>query len=159
MSANIYQFSARNYRDEVIELSQYKGNVVLIVNTASRCGFTPQYKALENIYTQFKGKGFAILAFPCGQFGQEKTNNTDIKAFCDLQFSITFDLFSKVNVNGVNTHPLFTHLKKHAPGILGTECIKWNFTKFLVNKQGNVVKRFAPTTSPNALVKHITNLL
>jgi len=160
MNTRIYQFSADNYRGESIELSAYIGKVVLIVNTASECGFTDQYKGLQALYEKYNDQGFEILAFPCNQFKQqEKGSNSDIKSFCDLQFNIKFDLFSKIEVNGENAHPLYNFLKKQAPGVLGTESIKWNFTKFLINKEGEVVNRFATITKPVKLEKHIKNLL
>lgn len=160
MSNNIYQFNADNYRGEQVDLSDYSGKVVLIVNTASECGFTDQYKGLQELYNTYSEQGLAILAFPCNQFKQqEKGSNADIKSFCDLQFNITFDLFSKIDVNGVNTHPLFDFLKQQAPGILGTKSIKWNFTKFLVNKEGDVIKRFATVTKPHQLENSIKSLL
>jgi len=160
MSNNIYQFNADNYRGEQVALSDYSGKVVLIVNTASECGFTPQYEGLQKLYDTYKEQGLAILAFPCNQFKQqEKGSNADIKSFCDLQFNITFDLFSKIDVNGANTHPLFDFLKQQAPGILGTKSIKWNFTKFLVNKEGDVIKRFATVTKPHQLENSIKSLL
>lgn len=160
MSDNIYQFNAENYKGEKVELSDYAGKVVLIVNTASECGFTYQYKGLQELYNKYHEQGLAILAFPCNQFKQqEKASNADIKSFCDLQFNITFDLFSKIEVNGANTHPLFDFLKQQAPGILGTKSIKWNFTKFLVNKEGQVIKRFATATKPHQLESSIQALL
>ena len=158
--ANFYQLSAKNYRDENINMSVYQGKVVLIVNTASECGFTNQYEGLQSLYEQYEEKGLTILAFPCNQFKQqEKKSNTEIKSFCDLQFNITFDLFSKIDVNGNNTHPLYDFLKEQAPGFLGTKSIKWNFTKFLVNKNGDVVKRFATITKPEQLKVNIEALL
>jgi glutathione peroxidase len=160
MAQTIYDFSAENYKNELVELSQYQGKVLLVVNTASACGFTPQYAGLEDVYRQYQNRGFEILAFPCNQFGkQEQGDNASIKLFCDLHFNISFALFSKIDVNGTSTHPLFEHLKNTAPGILGTKRIKWNFTKFLINKQGEVVKRYSPTTKPATLVTDIENLL
>lgn len=160
MHTRIYQFTANNYRGEKVELSQYVGKVVLIVNTASECGFTDQYKGLQALYEQYNEQGLEILAFPCNQFKQqEKGSNADIKAFCDLQFNIKFDLFSKIDVNGPNAHPLYNFLKTQAPGILGTKSIKWNFTKFLINKEGEVVKRFATITKPHQLEPAIKSLL
>ncbi|RHW77018.1 glutathione peroxidase [Colwellia sp. RSH04] len=157
---NIYQFKANNYRNEEVNFNQYKGHVLLIVNTASECGFTPQYKGLQNLYDQYKAKGFEVLAFPCNQFKQqEKGDNQEIKQFCDLHFNISFPLFAKIEVNGVNTHPLYNFLKEEAPGILGSKSIKWNFTKFLVNKEGKVVKRFAPTTKPENIASSIEAIL
>jgi len=160
MSNNIYQFSATNNSGETVDLSTYKDKVVLIVNTASACGFTPQYEGLQELYQKHQQQGLAVLAFPCNQFKeQEKGSDADIKQFCDLRFNIKFPLFSKVDVNGDNTHPLFDYLKSQAPGILGSKSIKWNFTKFLVNKNGEVVKRYAPTTKPKAIEADIEKLL
>lgn len=160
MNSRIYQFSADNYRGENIELSAYAGKVVLIVNTASECGFTDQYKGLQALYEKYNAQGLEILAFPCNQFKQqEKGSNSDIKTFCDLQFTIKFDLFSKIDVNGENAHPLYQFLKSQAKGFLGSKSIKWNFTKFLINKEGEVVQRFATVTKPYKLEKNIKALL
>lgn len=160
MHSRIYQFSADDYRGEKVELSKFVGKVVLIVNTASECGFTNQYQGLQKLYEKYKEQGLEILAFPCNQFKeQEKGSNADIKTFCDLEFNITFDLFAKIDVNGKNAHPLYNFLKKQAPGILGTQSIKWNFTKFLVNKEGEVIKRFATITKPKQLEYDIQKLL
>jgi glutathione peroxidase len=159
MNNTIYQFSAADYRDQTIDLSKYKDKVLLIVNTASACGFTSQYQGLQALYSKYQDQGFEILAFPCNQFKQqEKGTNSEIKSFCDLQFNIKFDLFGKVDVNGESAHPLFKFLKKQAPGILGSESIKWNFTKFLVNKNGEVIKRFATMTKPSAIESDIKRL-
>lgn len=155
-----YDFKAQDIAGKEIDLSQYKGKVLLIVNTASDCGFTPQYKGLEQVYDQFKDKGAVVLGFPCNQFGgQEPKAEAEIGAFCEKNFGVTFPLFSKVDVNGSDAHPLFQHLKKAAPGLLGTEAIKWNFTKFLVKKDGSVYKRYAPSTKPEELVQDIEKLL
>lgn len=160
MTENIYQFTAQNYRGEQVNLSDYEGKVLLIVNTASACGFTPQYEGLQKLYDTYKDQGLEILAFPCNQFGQqEKGNNEEIKSFCDLHFNIQFPLFDKIDVNGDNAHPLYKFLKSEATGILGTQAIKWNFTKFLVNKNGDVIERFAPTTKPEAMESTIKALL
>tara|TARA_R110000744_G_scaffold26224_2_gene64711 strand:+ start:4079 stop:4561 length:483 start_codon:yes stop_codon:yes gene_type:complete len=160
MNNNIYQFSANNNIGEPVALSTYQGKVMLVVNTASACGFTPQYAGLEDLYKQFKDQGLAVLAFPCNQFGkQEKGDNNEIKDFCDLNFNISFELFSKIEVNGESTHPLFEHLKSEAPGILGSKSIKWNFTKFLVNRQGKVIKRYSPTTKPADIASDISAIL
>ena len=157
---NIYQFSVHNNKEEMIELTQFSDKVLLIVNTASNCGFTPQYKGLQSLHDSFQAKGFEILAFPCNQFKQQESgNNEEIQQFCDLHFNIKFPLFSKIDVNGNNAHPLFNFLKKEAPGILGSKSIKWNFTKFLVNRQGEVVKRYAPATKPEAITADIEKLL
>ena len=153
-------FDAQDIAGKPVDLSQYKGKVLLIVNTASKCGFTPQYKGLEQVYQQFKDKGAVVLGFPCNQFGgQEPEGEAAIGAFCEKNFGVTFPLFSKVDVNGDAAHPLFQHLKKAAPGLLGTEAIKWNFTKFLVKKDGSVYKRYAPSTAPKELVGDIEKLL
>ncbi len=155
-----FDFKAEDIAGKPVDLSQYKGQVLLIVNTASKCGFTPQYKGLEKVYEQFKDKGAVVLGFPCNQFGgQEPEGEAEIGAFCEKNFGVTFPLFSKVDVNGGGAHPLFQHLKKSAPGLLGTEAIKWNFTKFLVKKDGTVYKRYAPSTSPEELVGDIEKLL
>ena len=160
MNNSIYQFSAQDYRDEAVDLSIYKDKVVLIVNTASACGFTPQYEGLQKLYDKYKDQGFEILAFPCNQFKeQEKGSNDEIKSFCDLKFNIQFPLFSKIDVNGEQAHPLYKFLKEQAPGIFGTQGIKWNFTKFLINKKGEVVKRIATITKPAAFEEDIKNLL
>lgn len=160
MNYNIYQFSAHNNAGEDIQLSTYKNKVILIVNTASDCGFTPQYEGLQDLYQKYQTQGLEILAFPCNQFKQqEKGDNAAIKQFCDLRFNITFPLFSKIDVNGNNAHPLFNFLKSEAPGVMGSKSIKWNFTKFLVNKAGIVIKRYAPTTKPEAMETDIEKLL
>lgn len=159
MSDSIYQFSANNYKEQVVDFSVYKEKVLLVVNTASQCGFTSQYKGLQDLYEKYNKQGLEVLAFPCNQFKQqEKGSNSEIKSFCDLHFNITFDLFSKVDVNGEAAHPLFKFLKKQAPGLLGTESIKWNFTKFLVNRNGEVVKRFGSVTKPQAIESDIKRL-
>ncbi|MCI2285365.1 glutathione peroxidase [Colwellia sp. MSW7] len=160
MSNDIYQFSANDTSGQSIDLAQFKNKVMLIVNTASDCGFTPQYEGLQDLYQKYQPEGFEVLAFPCNQFKQqEKGNDAEIKQFCDLRFNIKFPLFSKIEVNGENAHPLFDFLKSEAPGLLGSKGIKWNFTKFLVNKKGEVVKRYAPTTKPEAIESDIKNLL
>ena len=160
MSKNIYQFNAVNNKNETVELSDYQGKVMLIVNTASACGFTPQYKGLQTLYANYQTQGLEVLAFPCNQFKQqEKGSNEEIQQFCDLQFNIKFPLFDKIDVNGDNAHPLFTFLKEQAPGLLGSKGIKWNFTKFLVNKKGEVFKRYAPTTKPADIEADIKQLL
>jgi glutathione peroxidase len=160
MTDTIYTFGAENYKNETVDFTQYQGKTLLIVNTASACGFTPQYAGLEELYQQYKDQGFEILAFPCNQFGQqEKAENREIKKFCDLNFNISFDLFSKIEVNGDGAHPLYQHLKNAAPGILGSKSIKWNFTKFLVDKQGKVLKRYSPTTKPADIASDIAAIL
>ncbi|NHZ35174.1 glutathione peroxidase [Massilia rubra] len=153
-------FKAADLSGTPLDLAMYKGQVVLVVNTASECGFTKQYKGLEAVYQQFRDKGVTVLGFPCNQFGgQEPGSESEIGAFCEKNFGVTFPLFAKVDVNGENAHPLFQHLKKAAPGLLGTERIKWNFTKFLIGKDGSVVKRYAPATKPEELVADIEKLL
>jgi glutathione peroxidase len=157
---NAYDFEAASISGELVGLSRYHGKVLLIVNTASECGFTPQYKGLEEVYQQFRDRGFEVLGFPCNQFGrQEPGTEAEIGAFCEKNYGVTFPLFSKVDVNGDNAHPLFKHLKEAAPGVLGTEGIKWNFTKFLINKDGSVYKRYAPQTKPEEIVGDIDKLL
>lgn len=148
----IYDYSAILNNGKEISLNEYQGKVLLIVNTASACGLTPQYEGLQQLYKKYQHQGFEILAFPCNQFGQqEKGDSEAIKNFCDLNFNISFPLFSKVDVNGDNTHPAFTYLKNNARGFFGSTKIKWNFNKFLVGKDGKVVKRFAPITKPHKL--------
>lgn len=160
VTETVYPFSALNNKNENIELKDYQGKVMLIVNTASACGFTPQYEGLQVLYAEHQAQGLEVLAFPCNQFKQqEKGNNEEIQQFCDLTFNIKFPLFDKIDVNGDNTHPLFAFLKVQAPGILGSKSIKWNFTKFLVNKKGEVVKRYAPTTKPESIKADIEKLL
>lgn len=159
-SASIYDFSATSIKGESISFDTYKDKVLLIVNTASQCGFTPQYKGLQAIYDQYKNQGLVILGFPCNQFGQQEPGNADqIQSFCEINFGVSFPLFQKIEVNGSNAHPLYQYLTKAAPGILGTEGIKWNFTKFLVDRSGKVVKRYPPTTKPEDLAKDIQALL
>ena len=143
-----------------VDLSAYAGKVLLIVNTASKCGFTPQYAGLEALQRRFADKGFAVLGFPCNQFGaQEPGDAEEIRNFCSLTYDVTFPMFAKVDVNGADADPLFTALKKQAPGFLGTGGIKWNFTKFLVDRGGQVVERYAPTTKPEAIEADIAKLL
>jgi glutathione peroxidase len=159
MSNSIYDFSVKNINGEDVSLSQFKGKAMLIVNVASQCGFTPQYEGLEALHREL-GPKVAILGFPCNQFGkQEPGDENEIKNFCSLTYDVTFPLFSKVDVNGSQTHPLYKFLKGEKPGLLGTEAIKWNFTKFLVNAHGEVVKRYAPTDTPDKIKKDIEKLL
>ena len=146
---SVYDFNAKTIDGDFVRLDSYKGTTLLIVNVASKCGFTPQYTGLEQLYRKFKDRGFSILGFPCDQFGhQEPGNEAEIKNFCSTQYGVSFPMFAKIEVNGEKTHPLYQYLKKSQPGVLGTEGIKWNFTKFLVNKDGVVVKRYAPTDTP-----------
>ena len=158
--ASIYDFEALGIDGQPVPLGEFRGRVLLIVNTASACGFTPQYKGLEAVYQQFKDAGVEVLGFPCNQFGaQEKGTEAEIGDFCEKNFGVTFPLFAKIEVNGANAHPLFKELKHAAPGLLGTEAIKWNFTKFLVDRNGRVVKRYAPATAPADLLDDIAKLL
>jgi len=141
----LYDINVKDNNLNNVEMSEYKGKILLIVNVASKCGFTPQYKDLESLYKKYKDQDLEVLGFPCNQFGaQEPGSNEEIQSFCNLNYNVTFKLFDKIDVNGPKTSPLFKHLKNQSPGILGTEGIKWNFTKFLVNKDGEVVKRFSP---------------
>lgn len=158
--STIYDYSAVLNNGQEVSLQDYQGKVLLIVNTASACGFTPQYEGLENLYKEFAGQGLEILAFPCNQFGkQESGSNDEIKDFCDLNFNISFPLFRKIDVNGDATHPLYKELKAQAPGFLGSKNIKWNFTKFLVDKEGNVIDRYGSVTKPETLKEDIRKLL
>jgi glutathione peroxidase len=147
----VYDFEATDISGKTRKLSEFSGKVLLIVNTASACGFTPQYAGLETLYETYKDD-LVVLAFPCNQFGeQEKGDSEEIKTFCDLNFNVKFPLFSKVDVNGDDAHPLYRYLTHEVPGILGTEAIKWNFTKFLIGRDGNPVKRYAPQVTPEAI--------
>ena len=155
-----YDFSARDIDGNEQPLSKYKGEALLIVNVASKCGFTPQYTGLEALHKEYHDKGFEVLGFPCDQFGhQEPGDEAEIKNFCSLTYDVTFPMFAKVEVNGSGADPLFKHLKKAAPGALGTERIKWNFTKFLIDADGNVVKRYAPMDKPAAIERDVKKLL
>jgi glutathione peroxidase len=157
---SIHDFSARLLNGEEVSLSRWRGQVLLIVNTASACGFTPQYAGLEDLYEQFGGDGLTVLGFPCNQFGeQEPGDAATISEFCARNYRVTFPLFEKIEVNGPDAHPLFHHLKKEKSGLLGTESIKWNFTKFLVDRGGKVVARYAPQTKPEELEGPIRKLL
>ena len=159
-TSSIYDLSATSLEGNLIDLSTYKGQVLLIVNTASQCGFTPQYQGLESLYKKYGSQGLVVLGFPCNQFGQQEPGSAiDIQSFCETRFGVSFPLFEKVEVNGNEAHPLFKYLTKTVPGILGTEAIKWNFTKFLVDRQGNVVKRYPSMTKPEDLEKEIEALL
>ncbi|WLF82929.1 glutathione peroxidase [Moraxella sp. ZY210820] len=156
----IYQFQAQRLTGEMQSLADYQGQVLLIVNTASKCGFTPQFEGLEKIYQQYQAQGFSVLGFPCNQFGgQDPASNAEIGEFCQLNYGVTFPMFAKIEVNGEQAHPLFNYLKNHAKGLLGSEMIKWNFTKFLVGRNGEVLKRYAPTTKPEEIVKDIEKVL
>lgn len=160
MSAKLYQFEMplNNGRNQAF--SDYQGQVLLLVNTASKCGFTPQYDALQSLHQKYNDKGFQVLGFPCDQFGhQEPGSDQEIEQFCTMNFSVNFPLFKKSHVNGPNASPLFDYLKQQAPGLLGSKSIKWNFTKFLVNRNGEVVKRYAPNTKPQAIENDLIKLL
>lgn len=156
---DIYDFSVKTIDGKDLSLSEYKGKVVLIVNVASKCGFTKQYKGLEELYEKYKDNGLVILGFPCNQFGgQEPGTNKEIMEFCSLTYNVSFPMFDKIEVNGDNAHPLYKYLTSQKSGLL-TESIKWNFTKFLIDKNGKVIKRFAPTTTPDNIESDIKNLL
>ena len=156
----VFDFSATTINGKPKKISDFKGQVLLVVNTASQCGFTPQYKGLEALYKKYKGKGFAVLGFPSNEFGaQEPGPESEIAEFCEMNYGVTFPLFAKIEVNGENAHPLYQHLKSAAPGVLGSESIKWNFTKFLVGKDGAVIKRYAPKTEPADLAVDIEQAL
>lgn len=160
MSKTIYQFDIKDIQGTNISMDTFKNKVLLIVNTASKCGFTPQYKALEQLYQQYKDQGLVVMGFPCNQFGkQEQGTETEISQFCELNFGVTFPLFSKIDVNGDDAAPLYQYLKQSAKGLLGSQSIKWNFTKFLVDTQGNVIERYAPTTKPEDLAEVIEKIL
>ena len=157
---SVHDFSAKLLNGEEVSLSRWRGNVLLIVNTASACGFTPQYAGLEDLYEQFGGDGLTVLGFPCNQFGeQEPGDAAAISEFCARNYRVTFPLFEKIKVNGPDAHPLFHYLKREKSGLLGTESIKWNFTKFLVDRGGKVVARYAPQTRPEELEGPIRKLL
>ena len=157
---DFYTLSATSLQGQVINMSEYKGKVVLIVNTASKCGFTYQYEGLQELYAKYKDQGLVILGFPCNQFGeQEKGDSGEISEFCQINYGVDFQMFEKIDVNGENEHPIYTYLKQKKPGFLGSKKIKWNFTKFLINKQGLVVKRFGSITKPQKLAAQIEKLL
>lgn len=154
-----YDFSATKMNGQEIKMNQYKGKLVLVVNTASKCGLTPQFEELEELYKTFKVQGFEILGFPCNQFAkQDSGSNKEINEFCQLNYGVTFTMFEKIEVNGTNAHPLYKYLKSEAKGILSKE-IKWNFTKFLIDSEGNVIKRYAPTVKPSKIKSDIEKLL
>ncbi|MFM1802257.1 MAG: hypothetical protein RJA81_1609 [Planctomycetota bacterium] len=157
---SIYEIPVTTIDGNETTLEEFKGKVLLIVNVASKCGFTHQYKGLEQIYRKFHDRGFEVLGFPCNQFGsQEPGSEEEIKSFCSLNYDVTFPMFSKIDVNGSNEHPLYKFLKSEKGGLLGFDAIKWNFTKFLVDRNGNVVGRFAPTSTPESLENEIEKLV
>ncbi len=148
----VYDFEVNLLNGDPVKLSEYRGKALLIVNTASQCGFTPQFSGLERLYGKFKLRGFEILGFPCNQFGkQEPGSSAEIAEFCSVNYGVTFPMFEKIDVNGTHTHPLYKYLKREARGVLGSEPIKWNFTKFLVDREGEVVKRYGSTTKPEQI--------
>ncbi len=160
MTVTVYDFAARTIDGQERSLRDYDGQVLVIVNTASKCGFTPQYQGLEALYQQFKDEGLNVLGFPCNQFGgQEPGGEAEIAEFCELNYGVSFPMFAKIDVNGSDAHPLFEFLKRRAPGLLGSRGIKWNFTKFLIDRTGQPVARYAPQTKPEELRDDIANLL
>ena len=157
---SIYDYKVDDSQKNPVSLSDYKGKTLLIVNVASRCGLTPQYKGLQELYSKYSNKDFEILAFPCNQFGaQEPGSNEEIKEFCDINFNVSFQIFDKINVNGSSASPLFKHLKNEAKGVMGSEAIKWNFTKFLIDNNGRVIKRYSPQTTPDKIDKDLSKIL
>jgi glutathione peroxidase len=153
---SIYDFEARNIDGKDLALAAFRGKVMLIVNTASKCGFTPQFEGLEKLHKTYVGKGLAVLGFPCNQFGsQDPGSESEIAAFCQLNYGVSFPMMGKINVNGSDAHPLYKWLSAEAPGLLGSKAIKWNFTKFLVGRDGQVIKRYAPLDKPADLAKDI----
>jgi glutathione peroxidase len=157
---NFFELSARDILGNDVSFSGFKGKVVLVVNVASRCGFTPQYTGLEEIFEKFAPLGFLVMGFPCNQFGaQEPAGESEIKNFCELNYRVTFPMFAKVQVNGPQTHPVYEFLKQSRSGVLGTKSIKWNFTKFLIDRQGNVVGRYGPYVQPAAIEQDIEKAL
>jgi glutathione peroxidase len=157
---SVYDFSARTIDGDEQPLSDFEGKAMLVVNTASKCGFTPQYTGLENLWKKYQDQGLVVLGFPCDQFGhQEPGNEEEIKSFCSLSYDVTFPMYAKVDVNGDKAHPLWKFLKKEKSGLLGIDSIKWNFSKFLVDKHGKVVKRYAPTDTPEKIEKDLSSVL
>lgn len=157
---SVYDIPVKSIDGQQQTLSPYQGKVMLIVNVASKCGFTPQYTGLEALYRKYRDRGLAVLGFPCDQFGhQEPGDEAEIKQFCALNYEVSFPMFAKLEVNGANAHPLYQFLKKSQPGVLGTEAIKWNFTKFLVDQHGKVLKRYAPADTPEKMEADIAALL
>ena len=158
--SELYNISVEDIDMNSVDLSAYKGKTLLIVNVASKCGFTPQYKDLQNLYEKYQEQGLEVLGFPCNQFGaQEPGTNEEVKSFCDLNYNVSFRMFDKIDVNGSNASPLFKYLKHESPGIMGTEAVKWNFTKFLVNSDGKVVKRFAPKDGESEIEPELQKIL
>ncbi len=156
----LYTLPVKTIDAKETTLAAYQGKVLLIVNVASKCGFTPQYEGLQKLYNKYQKKGFVILGFPCNQFmQQEPGNEKEIQRFCQINFGVTFPMFAKIDVNGENTHPLYRYLKSKAPGFLGTEMIKWNFTKFLIDREGKVIKRYGSSTTPKEIEEDIKKVL
>ena len=154
--STVYEFSANTIQGKAVKLNQYKGKAMLIVNTASACGFTPQFGGLEALHKSYGGKGLVVLGFPCNQFGaQDSGSNGEIAEFCQMNYGVSFPMMEKIDVNGSGAHPLYQWLSAEAPGLLGSKAIKWNFTKFLVGKDGSVIKRYAPTDTPEGMAKDI----
>ncbi|MCS5564099.1 MAG: glutathione peroxidase [Oleiphilaceae bacterium] len=159
-SETIYSFSAKDIKGQEVSLDDYRGKVLLIVNTASKCGFTPQFEGLQSLHEELGERGFEVLGFPCNQFMNQDPGNDDaISQFCSLNYGVSFPMFAKIEVNGDGTHPLFRFLKREAKGLMGSERVKWNFTKFLVNREGQVVRRYAPTAKPADIRADIEKLL
>ena len=160
MDMSIYDFEVKKIDGEITSLEEYKGKALVIVNTASKCGFSPQYGDLQNLYTHYKEEGLVVLGFPCNQFlNQEPGDELEIDAYCKLNHGVTFPMFAKVNVNGKGAHPLFRYLTENAPGMMGSKSIKWNFTKFLVDREGNIINRYAPKTNPMEMEQDIKRIL
>ena len=158
--SELYDISVKDIKMNTVDLSSFKGKTLLIVNVASKCGFTPQYKDLQNLYNKYQDQGFEVLGFPCNQFGaQEPGTYEEVQSFCDLTYNVSFRMFDKIDVNGADASPLFKYLKHESPGILGTEAIKWNFTKFLVNKDGQVVKRFASKDGESSIESELLKII
>lgn len=158
--ASVYDFSGKTINGVDKPIADFKGQVILVVNTASKCGFTPQFRGLEDLYEKYKDKGLVVLGFPCNQFlSQDPGSNSEISGFCQLNYGVTFPMFARIDVNGDDAHPLFRHLTAAAPGLLGSKAVKWNFTKFLVDRKGNVIKRYAPATKPEDIASDIEKLL
>lgn len=159
MDIPFYDFTAKSLQGKEVKMEEYKGKTILVVNTASECGLTPQFEGLENLYKKYKDKGLVILGFPCNQFAnQEPGDEKSIAAGCVMNYGVTFPMFSKIDVNGINAHPIYKYLKKEMGGVLGSN-IKWNFTKFLLDESGNPVKRYAPTTKPERIEKYLERVL
>lgn len=159
-ATSVFEFSAKDIAGKSRKLKDYQGKVLLVVNTASQCGLTPQYKGLEELYKRYKDRGLVILGFPCNQFGeQEPGSESEISEFCEVNYGVSFPMFAKIDVNGDDAHPLFKWMKAQAPGLMGSEAIKWNFTKFLIDRNGQVVERFAPTLVPKDMAESIEKAL